>query len=504
MTVNLSVDVIVAVHNACRPVERAVASALYNSVAVRVTVVAHNVSPDALEARLDWLAADERVRILPLTDGVRSPANAFNHGLDAATAEFVSIVGSDDELEPGALDAWTELALRTGADAVIAPILRAEGGAVPRPRIRRRRFGRLLDIDRDRVFERTAPLGLQRRVATMNLRYAAGLPRGVDHAYGLRLWSGHDVVFAPSAPAYIEHADQNDRVTHTFGPLADDFAFLEDLYDVFSSLTPAVRRAVVAKILRMHLIPAVRVRQESGKLSVGDLDSASALLRRLSDVSLGARGLLPQNLYNDLEAIERATNVRGARPTGSRTPSALIPIDISLTFHRHAPLRQELAGRAIVRQTTRAAKRRGSRSSPGGAGVTVPRIVVLAPHGSPDADRIRREHEAVVIGWIGDATRITVPEPSRWSTQIRRILGRSFCAQVLLRLLAVDEASQFSRAVFRTTRVRQLLEEADLVIAVDAEATFTAWRAWRRWRIARVVSGYSAGREAIANWSDVR
>ena len=157
------VDLVVAVHDLRRPIGRAVGSALANRVAsVRVTVVAHGLSPDALARSLGPLADDARVRTLAFSDGVSSPAGPFNAGITAATGRFVAIMGSDDELEAGAIDSWLDVADRTGSRAVIPRLRHASGRGVPTPPVRPGRT-RGLDPVRDRLAYRTAPLGLLHR-----------------------------------------------------------------------------------------------------------------------------------------------------------------------------------------------------------------------------------------------------------------------------------------------------------------------------------------------------
>ncbi|MCK2036323.1 glycosyltransferase family 2 protein [Microbacterium sp. SSW1-49] len=366
-----AVDVIVGVHNGDRPIERAVRSVLASTVHVRVSVVAHNVGTDVIARRLGELVDDPRVRILSLQDGVRSPANAFNRGLDAATGTYVAIVGSDDSLEAGALDAWVALAERHAADAVIAPIIRDGDHAVPTPRIRDRRRVRVLDADRDRVFERTAALGIQRRKTTDSLRYATGLPRGVDQEFGLRLWTTKRIVFDPATPVYREHADQNDRVTHAFGPLIEDFAFLDGIESAVAGLALPLRRAVVAKLVRVHLVPAVSNRARAKSLDTADLDAADDILRRLSALAPGMQRLLPRALRGDLAAI-RHRSVAEAVDVTRRSRSRLtevLPDDPWLFLHRHAPLRSLSAGRSVMRRTQIAyAARRPQTTAPDDGG----------------------------------------------------------------------------------------------------------------------------------------
>lgn len=503
------VDVIVAVHNSSRPVERAVASTLRNAVGVRVSVVAHNVQAASIRTRLGSLAADPRVRVLELADGVRSPANAYNHGLDMSTAEFVSIVGSDDELDAGALDEWLALAERLDADAVIAPIVRDGGGGVPTPRVRRRRIGQIADLDRDRLFERSAPLGLQRRARVDHLRYSAGLPRGVDQAYGLRLWNDHRVVFDPRLPAYLEHADQDDRITHVFGALADDFVWIEDLADALERVSPAVRRGVVAKTLRVHLLPGVGVRARAGSLDSEDRAVAAHLLQRFIDLAPSAPGLLPRSLRAEMRAITAGEVPPIADAGGVRRLSDLLPIDLRSTLHRHAPLRSQLAGRGVAVATARAARhrleaRRLEEARPDGSSSDSDSVVVLAPHGSAIADRLRSEHSATVIGWSGSGATIEIPRRGHLALWMWGALGSSFPGRLVARVLGVDESARFAAATRRDAAAMAALTCAHLVVAADEDAILAAWRSGRRGRGRTVVYGSAAADQAIADRTDIR
>lgn len=357
------VDVVIAVHTDRRPIERATASALQTTRNVRVTVVAHNVGPEAIRARLGVLADDPRVRVIPLSDGMPSPAGPFNHGLSAATATYTAILGSDDEFESGAIDAWVALAERTGADVVVAPVVRDGGAGIPTPRIRRRRAGRILDGDRDRLFERSAALGLHRRATTGGVAFDAGLTSGEDQRPGLELWFGRRTVFDPVSPAYLEHGDQGDRVTHRFGVLADDFAFLTGLDDVLASLSAAARRGVAAKILRVHLVPALRVRAAAGTLTDADVSAAADVIASLQTRAPGAEGLLPRDAGVIVDAVRsgRAADVRRLAQARSTRLDSLLSARLVLALHRHAPLRTQWAGRRVARTVTAAHAKRSAR-----------------------------------------------------------------------------------------------------------------------------------------------
>lgn len=350
------IDVIVGVHTEARPIERVVASALRTTAPVRVTIVAHNTDPDGIRARLGDLAQDARVRVLALADGIRSPANAFNAGLDAAEAEFVSIIGSDDEFAASALDRWLAVADEARGDVLIAPVRRDDGGmgTAPRPRP-----GRVqgLDGDLDRLFERAAPLGLVRRSRFPDLRLTADVPRGEDQAYTLELWfSGARVVFDPTLPPYLEHGDQRDRITMAPGHASDDFAFLAamEASTVFPGMAVAGRRAVAAKLLRVHVIGAIATYLAGDSSNESDRTAINAAAERLRNWAPGVEGILARR-DRDLIAAFRDGNDVSARAllrtrASHRSAGALIPADPLRMLSRHAPLRSMLAQRRVAKR----------------------------------------------------------------------------------------------------------------------------------------------------------
>src|SRR5690606_7827266 len=91
------IDVVIAVHDKRRPIARAVGSVLDSGLdddTMRVTVVCHNLDRGEIAGVLGPELAG-RVRLLELMDGIHSPAGPFNHGIGAADARFISIMGSD-------------------------------------------------------------------------------------------------------------------------------------------------------------------------------------------------------------------------------------------------------------------------------------------------------------------------------------------------------------------------------------------------------------------------
>ncbi|PFG38701.1 glycosyltransferase involved in cell wall biosynthesis [Georgenia soli] len=268
------VDLVIAVHDPSRPVARAAASALAGDTdAVRVTIACHGIPAADVAASLPDDVRG-RVRMLEVRDGLGSPSGPFNAGLDAATARYVAIMGSDDYVEPGALRAWADAADAARADVMLAPMRHQSGERIPTPRVRPGRHRRL-DRVKDRLAYRTAPLGLMRRevLERHGLRLTPGMRSGGDVAFTVRLWSlPVRVDLAARAPRYVVGADAVSRVTTAVRPVTQELEAWEHLLaqDWFTKLDPAWRRAVAVKAVRIHLLGAVRRRPRAELWHAGE------------------------------------------------------------------------------------------------------------------------------------------------------------------------------------------------------------------------------------------
>ncbi|PFG37589.1 hypothetical protein ATL41_2356 [Flavimobilis soli] len=366
------VDVVVAVHSELRPVERAVASAVTGTVPVRVTVVCHDLEPGLVEERVRDVrrsldGGPHSMWLVCFSDGVRSPAGPFNHGLDCAQAPFVALLGSDDVLEPGAIDSWVRLQRQTGADVVV-PRLRhgalgapgappGPGPAVPTPPARPLR-SRRLDLVRDRLAYRSAPLGLLRRetVERLGLTMASGMTVGEDTWFGLGLWSGADVVaYDRRGPAYVIGADAADRVTFATKPVAVELACVHDAVarPALADLPRAARRAVATKLTRINLFAAVHNRSEDHTWTARDLASLRAGAVALAGFAPGYERVLSVAERDLLDALRApapagegdvarrgAELVRlSARRRRHGTLATLRTRDLRALLAREAPLR---------------------------------------------------------------------------------------------------------------------------------------------------------------------
>lgn len=360
-----SVDVIIAVHQPTRPIERAVASVLDHTRApIRVTVVVHNTDPEPLRARLAAYAGDARLRVVEYRDGIPSPAGPMNHGFGLATAPYTSLIGSDDTLEPGALDAWLAAARAVDADMVIAPTRDEHGSLAPSPPIRVRSGAtRVLNPSRDRLAYRSAPLGLIGRARHGALRFPEGVATGEDQPFAAQLWfTGGTTVFPITAPGYREHHDQGDRVTFTPRSIVEEFKSLDTLLDPQAPWmrTPAYRLALCTKLVRANVTDALRIRIGSAWTTEAAEQLAAVIARllavepQLRTVLSRAEAQLLDALADPATAVAELTRMLAAR--GSlRSAAALLPRKLRFALHPQAPLRYHAARVLLQRAGSRPA-----------------------------------------------------------------------------------------------------------------------------------------------------
>ncbi|NVM97479.1 glycosyltransferase family 2 protein [Arthrobacter sp. SDTb3-6] len=350
------VDVVVAVHTPDRPIERTVASLMASGLPtdagaagrLRVTVVCHNTDVEPIRARV---APGHRnlVRFVAYADGIKSPAGPFNHGLSLATGTWVSIMGSDDSLEPDALARWVEAAGRDGADVLIAPMAHAGGAAIHTPVVRRTRTA-ALDPVADRLTYRTAPLGIMRLqlVRSLGLDFPTRYVTGEDQSFSAKLWfSGASVSYGRGLPRYLVHDDAAVRVTATPRPVAEDLAFATDLVesDWFAGLAPAQRASIVTKLIRVHLFGHVLLRAEAGTWGAADAAEMAAAARTLlfaaptaaRPLSVADRALLDAVTRREADSVEMKS-LATLRRTFTN-PRTWLPRDATQLLHPEAPLR---------------------------------------------------------------------------------------------------------------------------------------------------------------------
>ncbi|MEE6274470.1 glycosyltransferase [Georgenia sp. MJ206] len=321
------VDVVIAVHTPRRPIGRAVASVLDgNAAQARLTVVCHNLPAAEIVAVVAPEHRD-RVRFLEHADDVPSPAGPFNAGMDAAEGEFVSIMGSDDVLDPGAVNYWLRLARRTGAETVVSRlVLGTRRRPVPTPPVRPWLRG-LAHPVKDRLSYRSAPLGLVSTAVRERLgaRLVEGIVVGDDVPYVTRLWFETRVAVARRGPAYVIGEDAEDRVTYAPRPITVELAFLRQLCAEpwFQGYTLEERRAICAKAARIHLFGAVHNRSDPAFWTA---DERTALARVATDLLAAAPGFERVLSLADRELLDAIR---------SRSASAKWMIEAARARRRH-------------------------------------------------------------------------------------------------------------------------------------------------------------------------
>ncbi|SDK77872.1 Glycosyl transferase family 2 [Arthrobacter sp. ok362] len=350
------VDVVVAVHTPDRPIERTVASLMASGLPtgpegtgrLRVTVVCHNTEIAPIRTRV---APEHRdlVRFVQYVDGIKSPAGPFNHGISLATGTWVSIMGSDDSLEQGALARWVEAAVKDGADVLVAPMAHAGGAAIRTPVVRRNRRVSL-DPVADRLTYRTAPLGLMRLslIRSLGLEFSTRYATGEDQSFSAKLWfSGASVSYGRALPRYLVHDDAAVRVTATPRSVAEDLAFATDLVDSdwFAGLGPAQRAAIVTKLIRVHVFGHVMLRADCGTWDADDAAGMAGAARRLlfaaptaaRPLSFADRSLLDAVTRQETDpAVMKSLAARRRTFTDPRT---WLPRDLLQVLHPEAPFR---------------------------------------------------------------------------------------------------------------------------------------------------------------------
>lgn len=283
------VTVVIAVHNAQRPLSRAVASCLTPALAGRVTVVVvcHNIEISAIRDNVGQ-GADAPITYLQLDDGLSSPAGPKNLGLSLCRTPYVMVLDSDDYLEAGALEHWLEVLAGSGSDGVIAPLKMQSGAIVrtPRSRLLRRRA---LDAVKDQLAYATAPRGVWSvgLLESLGFEYTPGLRTAEDLDPGLRLWfSGARLDFPSNGPHYVLGEDAGDRVTAEVMPLTQEFeavAMLEDSW--LAKLRPAQLQAIATKLVRIHLLGALTRRGPQWGWPEDDRAAVQAFLDRVRAIS---------------------------------------------------------------------------------------------------------------------------------------------------------------------------------------------------------------------------
>lgn len=343
---NCPVGIVIACHNPLRRVDRAVASVIDGPATA--TVVCHNTDLGPVRDKVFRaipVSERGRVRFLTLDDGIPSPTGPFMLGLQRATAPWVGILGSDDYLQPGAIQAM--LRLSADRDAVVPHLLRGTA-TVPTPPVRPLPRAHR-DALRDRLFYRSAPLGLLRREFLLegDISLVPGLTNGGDLLFSARVWTEGRIAVQRGGPGYVIGEDAPDRVTMRLAPAEEELAHVESVWDSewLAAQTAELRRALGIKYLRIHVFGFAYYRARAGRWTDEDrirLRDRTLQILRLAPgcaepLSVADRRLLDAICDPAATADELIERALARRRFGS--PATLRTRKIRYLLHREAPLR---------------------------------------------------------------------------------------------------------------------------------------------------------------------
>ncbi|MGO3833722.1 MAG: glycosyltransferase family A protein [Microbacteriaceae bacterium] len=353
-------EVVIAVHDPRRQVVRAARSVLDGTKTnALVTVVCHGKPKEHFAELMQF--AEQRagqVRLLEYSDGIASPAGPFNHGLDEAVAPYVAIMGSDDMLEPGALDAWHRLAVSENADFVFAGMKYQNGTSIVNPQVRSWRE-KGLDPRKDRLFERSAPLGLMRTalLRQRSMRLAEGLASGEDIEFTAQLIvAAQRIATARKHPKYIIGVDAEDRVTAGHYTAAEMLAplWLIIRSPWFAELAPDVKASLLTARLRIAVLATIARRTSAAEWGQADIDATREIFTYVTSEAPAALHPLPRSNRNFIDAIladgcdaEQAADAAGQLVAAGRADT-LLPRKLRYSLHRDGTL-VRYAGYALRR-----------------------------------------------------------------------------------------------------------------------------------------------------------
>ncbi|WP_144837314.1 glycosyltransferase family 2 protein [Kocuria rosea] len=356
------VDVIIAVHNTKRPLDRSVRSAMRGGVPIaesgglRVTIVCHNVSQDAIASALPP-DTREACTFIECHDGSSTCAAPRNLGMDVSTARYVSFLDSDDALEDGAIANWVSIAERYGADAVIATMIDGKGRILRDPVIRPGRR-RNLDLVADRLATRTEPNGLFRRsvLEDLQLRFDTTYQTGED-VESLKIWaSGGRIDLGGTRARYILHDDAEDRVSEASRPFEEDLAPFLDMMNSswYKTQGIRVRRSFARKVIYSYLFGGMRSRAINRQWGPDDIRACQTLIEAVNRTS---EGTLERLSRADRHLLDLSVSAGGTAETIAAAserrrrygrPETLLPRNLLYALDRDAPIRY-LTAAALVR-----------------------------------------------------------------------------------------------------------------------------------------------------------
>ena len=126
----MTVSIIIPVYNVEPYLPRCVESILAQTYTDWELILVDDGSPDRCPEMCDaYAASDKRIKVIHKVNGGLSDAR--NHGLDAATGDYILFVDSDDYIHPHMLQTMTRLAKEKDADIVQCSYIRGASNSFP-------------------------------------------------------------------------------------------------------------------------------------------------------------------------------------------------------------------------------------------------------------------------------------------------------------------------------------------------------------------------------------
>lgn len=180
------ISVLVPVYKAEETLDACVESILAQTLEDFELLLVDDESPDNCPALCDaWAAKDPRIRALhPKKTGL-GPSGARNAGLDAACADWITMVDSDDTVAPDLLATLYTAARGSGADLVICNCCRVKPDGTRLPLPGQQRFPVDTILQEEQFWDAFGTPWINQFTGTAHRLYAAKLFDGVRYPLGM-------------------------------------------------------------------------------------------------------------------------------------------------------------------------------------------------------------------------------------------------------------------------------------------------------------------------------
>ena len=180
------ISVLVPVYKAEETLDACVESILAQTLEDFELLLVDDESPDNCPALCDaWAAKDPRIRALHPKKTGPGPSGARNAGLDAARADWITMVDSDDTVAPDLLATLYTAARGSGADLVICNCCRVKPDGTQLPLPGQQRFPVDTILQEEQFWDAFGTPWINQFTGTAHRLYAAKLFDGVRYPQGM-------------------------------------------------------------------------------------------------------------------------------------------------------------------------------------------------------------------------------------------------------------------------------------------------------------------------------